>query len=65
MQSRKRLRLSDESLYLGSAKANIGHGGAASGASSLTKVLMMMMIEKNLIPPHYRIKTKINHKISY
>ena len=58
--SRRRTRASDESLYLGSAKANIGHGEAASGASSLIKVLMMM--EKNLIVPHYGIKTKINHK---
>jgi iterative type I PKS product template protein len=58
--NRKRLRSSDEALYLGSAKANIGHGEAASGASSLIKVLMMM--EKDLIPPHCGIKTKINHK---
>jgi acyl transferase domain-containing protein len=60
-RGRKRLRSSDEALYLGSAKANIGHGEAASGASSLIKVLVMM-IKKKLIPPHYRIKTKINHK---
>lgn len=58
--SRKRRRASEEALYLGSAKANIGHGEAASGASSLIKVLMMM--ERNLIVPHCGIKTKINHK---
>jgi iterative type I PKS product template protein len=57
---RKRVRSNEEVLYLGSAKSNIGHGEAASGATSLIKVLMMM--EKNLIVPHCGIKTKINHK---
>ncbi|KAL8782244.1 MAG: hypothetical protein Q9213_005547 [Squamulea squamosa] len=52
-------RRSDEPLYLGSAKANIGHGEAASGVSSLIKVLLMM--QKNVIVPHCGIKTKINH----
>jgi naphtho-gamma-pyrone polyketide synthase len=46
-------------LHLGSAKANVGHAESASGVTSLIKVLMMM--EKNLIPPHCGIKTKINH----
>ena len=56
----KKGRSRDEALYLGSAKANIGHGEAASGVSSLIKVLMMM--RKNMIVPHCGIKTKINHK---
>ncbi len=56
----KKGRTADEALYLGSAKANIGHGEAASGVSSLIKVLMMM--QKNVIVPHCGIKTKINHK---
>ena len=56
----KQGRNSDEALYLGSAKANIGHGEAASGVSGLTKVLLMM--QKNMIVPHCGIKTKINHK---
>ncbi|KAI0123643.1 polyketide synthase [Xylariales sp. AK1849] len=47
-------------VFLGSAKSNIGHGEAASGVSSLIKVLLMM--KNNLIPPHIGIKTKINHK---
>ncbi|KAF2844227.1 ketoacyl-synt-domain-containing protein [Plenodomus tracheiphilus IPT5] len=55
-----RARTSNEALFLGSAKANIGHGEAASGASGLIKVLMMM--EKNVIVPHCGIKSKINHK---
>lgn len=48
-----------QSLHLGSTKANIGHGESASGVSALVKVLMMM--KKNMIPPHCGIKTKINH----
>ena len=50
----------DQALYLGSAKANIGHGEAASGVSSLIKVVLMM--QKNTIVPHCGIKTQINHK---
>lgn len=46
-------------LYLGSAKANIGHAESASGVSSLIKVLMMM--KHNEIPPHCGIKSRINH----
>jgi naphtho-gamma-pyrone polyketide synthase len=46
-------------LYLGTAKANIGHAESASGVASLIKVLMMM--KNNAIPPHCGIKTKINH----
>ncbi|KAI9762130.1 MAG: Type I Iterative PKS [Chaenotheca gracillima] len=48
-----------QTLHLGSAKANIGHGESASGATSVVKVLLMM--QNNLIPPHCGIKTKINH----
>ena len=56
----KRGRSTNEPLYLGSAKANIGHGEAASGVSSLIKVLLMM--QNNTIVPHCGIKTKINHR---
>ncbi|PTB62127.1 ketoacyl-synt-domain-containing protein [Trichoderma citrinoviride] len=53
-------RLPHESLYLGSTKANVGHSESASGVTALIKVLLMM--QKNLIPPHCGIKGKINHK---
>jgi acyl transferase domain-containing protein len=56
----KRGRFKEEPLYLGSAKANIGHGEASSGSSALVKVLLMM--QHNMIVPHCGIKTKINHK---
>ena len=46
-------------LHLGSVKANVGHSESASGVSSLIKVLLMM--QKDEIPPHCGIKTKINH----
>lgn len=54
-----RERMPRHPLYLGSAKANIGHAESASGVSSLIKVLTMM--KENEIPPHCGIKTKINH----
>lgn len=54
------VRNEEQALYLGSAKANIGHGEAASGVSSLIKIMMMM--RENTIPPHCGIKTRINHK---
>ncbi|KAK3987345.1 hypothetical protein QBC44DRAFT_344021 [Cladorrhinum sp. PSN332] len=56
----KRARASHEPLFIGSAKCNIGHGEAASGVSSVIKVLQMM--RKNTIVPHCGIKTKINHR---
>jgi iterative type I PKS product template protein len=51
-------RRPDQPLYVGSVKSNIGHGEAVSGACALVKVLMMF--QKNMIPPHCGIKTKIN-----
>jgi acyl transferase domain-containing protein len=50
-------------LYLGSAKSNIGHGESVSGAIAMVKVLMML--EKNLIPPHCGIKNKVKSFIRY
>ncbi len=51
----------DQPLYVGSAKANIGHGEGVSGVTSLVKVLLMM--QHNTIVPHCGIKpgSKINH----
>jgi acyl transferase domain-containing protein len=48
-----------EPLYLGSAKANVGHGESVSGVIAMVKVLMML--EKNLIPPHCGIKNKVSN----
>ncbi|KAJ5521624.1 hypothetical protein N7527_005739 [Penicillium freii] len=53
-------RQPEQALYIGSVKANIGHGEAASGVSALIKVLLMM--RNNTIPPHCGIKTKINSR---
>lgn len=49
-----RKRPKDRPLYLGAVKANVGHGEAASGVTALCKVLMML--QKNAIPPHVGIK---------
>ena len=53
-----RRRAPDQPLFIGSAKANIGHGEAVSGVSALIKSLLM--IQKNLIPPHCGIKGTMN-----
>lgn len=45
-------------LYLGSVKANVGHGEASSGVTALIKCLLMM--QKDRIPPHCGIKKTIN-----
>jgi naphtho-gamma-pyrone polyketide synthase len=51
-------RLPGQTLHLGAVKANIGHGEASAGVTSLIKVLIMM--QKNAIPPHVGIKGVIN-----
>ncbi|KAI0805157.1 hypothetical protein GGR55DRAFT_698536 [Xylaria sp. FL0064] len=48
-------------LYVGSVKPNLGHGEAASGVTSLIKAVMML--RKNIIPPHVGIKGRINRKL--
>ncbi|KAH8804520.1 putative polyketide synthase [Xylogone sp. PMI_703] len=52
-------RRPDQTLHLGAVKANIGHGEASAGVSSLIKVLLMM--QRNAIPPHVGIKGTMNH----
>ncbi|PKS07657.1 hypothetical protein jhhlp_006263 [Lomentospora prolificans] len=54
----KRKRPADRPLYLGAVKSNVGHGEAASGVTALIKVLLML--QKNFIPPHVGIKKEIN-----
>ncbi|KAI9875645.1 MAG: hypothetical protein M1830_008148 [Pleopsidium flavum] len=44
-------------LYVGSVKANVGHGEAAAGVMAMIKVLMML--KHNAIPPHVGIKSGI------
>ena len=47
-------------LYIGAVKANVGHSGAAAGVTALVKVLLML--QKNAIPPHVGIKNSLNPK---
>ena len=47
-------------LYIGAVKANIGHSEAAAGVTALMKVLLML--QKNAIPPHVGIKNSLNPK---
>ena len=51
-------RRPDQTLHLGAVKANIGHGEASAGVTSLIKVLIML--QQNAIPPHVGIKGTIN-----
>ncbi|QSZ29342.1 hypothetical protein DSL72_003856 [Monilinia vaccinii-corymbosi] len=53
-----RRRNSKQPLHIGSVKANVGHGEAVAGPTALVKVLLML--EKEAIPPHVGIKNKIN-----
>lgn len=54
----ERCRSEDRPLFLGAVKSNVGHGEAASGVTALVKVLLMF--QKNAIPPHIGIKNQIN-----
>lgn len=47
-----------QTLHLGALKANIGHGEASAGVASLVKVLLML--QRNAIPPHVGIKGTMN-----
>ena len=56
--SRNQARQAGQTLHLGALKANIGHGEASAGVASLIKVLLMM--QRNAIPPHIGIKGAMN-----
>ena len=45
-------------LHIGAVKANVGHGEAVAGTTALLKLLLML--EKETIPPHVGIKNAIN-----
>lgn len=51
-------RRADQTLHIGGVKANVGHGESVAGTTALIKVLLML--QKNSIPPHIGIKTEIN-----
>ncbi|CAG8058756.1 unnamed protein product [Penicillium salamii] len=51
-------RRADQRLRLGSIKSNIGHGEASAGIASIIKLLLMY--QRNQIPPHVGIKTVMN-----
>ncbi|KID65403.1 Non-reducing polyketide synthase [Metarhizium brunneum] len=53
-------RSKDKPLHIGAVKANLGHGESVAGTTALIKVLLML--QKNAIPPHIGIKTEINPK---
>ena len=53
----KQGRNSKQPLFIGAAKANVGHGEAAAGIMSLIKALCI--IQKESIPPHVGIKKQL------
>lgn len=57
---RTRHRSPKKPLYIGAVKSNVGHSEAAAGVTALMKVLLMM--QKNAIPPHVGIKTALTPK---
>ena len=53
-----RRRSSKQPLHIGAVKANVGHGEAVAGTTALLKLLLMF--EKEAIPPHVGIKNSLN-----
>ncbi|KAF7162428.1 hypothetical protein CNMCM5623_007719 [Aspergillus felis] len=51
-------RSSKQPVFIGAVKANVGHGEAVAGVTALLKVLLMF--DKETIPPHVGIKNSIN-----
>ncbi|RAQ99349.1 ketoacyl-synt-domain-containing protein [Stemphylium lycopersici] len=56
----KKKRGPQNPLYIGAVKSNVGHSEAAAGVTALVKVLLML--QKNAIPPHVGIKGNLNPK---
>ena len=53
-----RRRSQKNPLYIGAVKSNVGHGEAVAGVTALIKVLLML--QKEAIPPHVGIKNSLN-----
>lgn len=53
-----RRRSVNQPLHIGAVKANVGHSESAAGVTAMLKVLLML--EKEKIPPHIGIKGTIN-----
>ncbi|KAL9479466.1 hypothetical protein ACSS6W_004252 [Trichoderma asperelloides] len=53
-----RRRSSKNPLFIGAVKSNVGHSEAAAGVTALIKILLMF--QKNAIPPHVGIKNGLN-----
>lgn len=57
---RVRRRSNNKPLYIGAVKSNVGHSEAAAGVTAMIKVLLML--QKNAIPPHVGIKDRLTPK---
>lgn len=55
-----RRRTSKQPLYIGAVKSNVGHSESAAGVTALLKVLLMF--QKEAIPPHVGIKNSLTPK---
>lgn len=55
-----RRRSSKQPLYIGAVKSNVGHSESAAGVTALLKVLLMF--QKEAIPPHVGIKNSLTPK---
>lgn len=54
----KKRRSPQNPLYIGAVKSNVGHSEAAAGITAMVKVLLML--QKNMIPPHVGVKNHLN-----
>lgn len=55
-----RRRSSKQPLYIGAVKSNVGHSESAAGVTAMLKVLLMF--QKEAIPPHVGIKNSLTPK---